>query len=168
VYKTVLFFGVVIVVGFAFLRRAFEAVAARKGAAWGIEGAADTAGLPLALALLSLYFFVLTPVLNTWTRVEEAEADLFGINASGQPDGEAQTDLKLGEYRKLDPAPLEEMLFYDHPSGRSRILMAMKWKAEHLAEADANARRAAADDERRGWSPESAAAWSRAHEPQGR
>jgi STE24 endopeptidase len=106
-------------------------------------------------------------VLNTWTRVEEAEADLFGINASGQPDGEALGDLKLGEYRKLDPTALEETLFFDHPSGRSRIRMAMKWKAEHLAEAGANARRAAAADERRGWTPESAAAWSRMHEPHG-
>jgi STE24 endopeptidase len=167
IYKTVLFFAIVIVVGFAFLKWAFDAVTARRGAAWGIEGPADPAGLPLALTLLSLYFFVLTPVLNTWTRVEEAEADLFGINASGQPDGEAQTDLKLGEYRKLSPTALEETLFFDHPSGRSRILMAMKWKAEHLAEADANARRAGAADERRGWTPASAAAWSQTHEPHG-
>jgi len=42
--------------------------------------------------------------------------------------------LKLGEYRKLSPSPLEEWLFFDHPSGRSRILMAMRWKAEHLRE----------------------------------
>jgi STE24 endopeptidase len=165
IYKTALFLTLVIGVGFAFLRKAFDAVAAKKGAAWGITEPADPAGLPLALTLLAVYLFVLTPVLNTWTRVEEAEADLFGINASGQPDGEAEGDLKLGEYRKLDPSPLEEMLFFDHPSGRSRILMAMKWKAEHADEAARNAAHAAADDARRGWSPASAAEWSRQHEP---
>jgi STE24 endopeptidase len=165
VYKTVLFFGVVIVVAFAFLRWSFERVVARKGAAWGITGVGDPAGLPLALVLLSAYFFVLTPVLNSWIRVEEAEADLFGINASGQPDGEAKVDLMLGEYRKLDPSPLEEMLLFDHPSGRSRILMAMRWKAEHLELARQNAARAAADDVRRGWSPERAEAWAREHAP---
>jgi STE24 endopeptidase len=165
IYKSLLFFGVVIVVGFALLKRAFEAVAARKGAAWGIRGTGDTAGLPLAVTLLATYFFVLTPVVNSWIRMEEAEADLFGINASGQPDGEALVDLKLGEYRKLDPGPLEELVFFDHPSGRSRILMAMRWKAEHLEEAEANARRAAEGDRQRGWSPESAAAWARAHAP---
>jgi hypothetical protein len=37
----------------------------------------------------------------------------------------------LGEYRKLDPGPMEEVLFYDHPSGRTRITAAMRWKAEH-------------------------------------
>jgi STE24 endopeptidase len=37
----------------------------------------------------------------------------------------------LGEYRKLDPGPVEEFVFYDHPSGRTRITAAMRWKAEH-------------------------------------
>jgi STE24 endopeptidase len=56
---------------------------------------------------------------------------MYGINASGQPDGFAEAMLKLGEYRKMDPTPLEEFLFYDHPSGRTRITAAMRWKAEH-------------------------------------
>jgi len=41
--------------------------------------------------------------------------------------------LKLGEYRKMDPGPVEEWIFFDHPSGRARIEMAMNWKAERLA-----------------------------------
>jgi len=165
IYKTILFFAVVIAIGFALLKWGFERVTAGLGARWGIRGVGDPAGLPLALALLSAYFFVLTPLLNSWTRSQEAEADLFGINASGQPDGEARVDLMLGEYRKLDPSPLEEILLFDHPSGRSRILMAMRWKAEHLAEAQANASRAAEDDRRRGWSPATAEAWAAAHAP---
>jgi STE24 endopeptidase len=44
----------------------------------------------------------------------------------------AQAALKLGTYRKLNPTPLEEFIFYDHPSGRSRIRMAMDWKAANL------------------------------------
>ena len=40
--------------------------------------------------------------------------------------------LKLGKYRKMEPTPLEEFIFFDHPSGRSRIRMAMDWKAPHL------------------------------------
>jgi hypothetical protein len=40
--------------------------------------------------------------------------------------------LKLREYRKMDPGPIEELVFYDHPSGRTRIAAAMRWKAEHL------------------------------------
>jgi len=74
---------------------------------------------------------LLTPVLNSIIRTQEYSADVFGVNASRQPDGFAQTALKLSEYRKLEPGPLEEMIFFDHPSGRTRILTAMRWKAEH-------------------------------------
>src|SRR5215469_14143493 len=70
--------------------------------------------------------------LNTVVRVTEREADAFGINTSREPDGMAKVALKLGAYRKLDPTPLEEFIFYDHPSGRARIRMAMDWKAANL------------------------------------
>jgi STE24 endopeptidase len=56
---------------------------------------------------------------------------MFGLNAAAEPDGFAQAALQLSEYRKLDPSPLEEFLFFDHPSGRARIYAAMRWKAEH-------------------------------------
>ena len=56
---------------------------------------------------------------------------MYGLNAARQPDGEANVDLMLGEYRKLDPGPVEEFVFFDHPSGRTRITAAMRWKAEH-------------------------------------
>jgi STE24 endopeptidase len=61
----------------------------------------------------------------------EFEADMYGLNAAQQPDGEANVDMMLGEYRKLDPGPIEEFMFFDHPSGRTRITAAMCWKAEH-------------------------------------
>ncbi|MGE5235732.1 MAG: M48 family metallopeptidase [Acidobacteriota bacterium] len=133
VYKGSLFFAVLIAIGFAFLRWAFEVVVKRKGDAWGIRGIGDVAGLPLLALLLSTFFFVLTPITNSYTRIAEAEADMYGLNAARQPDGFAEVSLKLGEYRKLAPGHLEEIVFFDHPSGRSRILMAMRWKAENLA-----------------------------------
>ena len=91
------------------------------------------------MALISIFFFVMTPVLNTMTRTLEAQADIFGLNTARQPDGFATVTLKLGEYRKLDPSRLEEAIFYDHPSGRSRIGMSMRWKAEHLNDPDIKA-----------------------------
>ena len=39
--------------------------------------------------------------------------------------------MRLSTYRKLEPSPLEEMLFFDHPSGRTRVHAAMTWFAEH-------------------------------------
>ncbi len=131
VYKGLMAFGIILVVGFALLAFSFERLRARFGPRWGVRGIGDFAGLPLAALLFSAYLFVLTPVLNSIVRVEESEADIFGLNAARQPDGFAQTALKLSEYRKLEPGPLEEALFFDHPSGRTRIFTAMRWKAEH-------------------------------------
>ncbi len=137
IYESLVFLGVVIFVGFAFVRVTFDASVARWGGRWGVRGIDDVAGLPLLAALLSVYFFVLTPVLNTYIRVNEAEADVFGLNASRQPDGFAEVAMKLSEYRKIDPGPIEEWIFYNHPSGRARVRLAMQWKAEHLFELEA-------------------------------
>jgi STE24 endopeptidase len=87
----------------------------------------------LAVLVLSVFGFITTPLTNSWTRTQEYEADIFGLNASRQPDGEAAVDLKLGDYRKLDPGPIEELLFFDHPSGRTRFTAAMRWKKENEA-----------------------------------
>jgi STE24 endopeptidase len=133
VYQFVVFFTLVIAAGFAFLRWGFGWAAARWGERWGIRGIDDPAGLPLAVIILSVYFFVLTPLINNDIRANEGAADIFGLNAVREPDASALVDLKLVEYRKVDPTPLEEFLFYDHPSPRARIYQAMQWKAEQLA-----------------------------------
>ena len=134
VYESIIDIGVLIFLGFAFLRWAYTRALASWGPRWGLTGLGDLAALPLFVAVFSLYFFVLTPVFNTVVRSDEGEADIFGINASRQPDGMAEVALQLGEYRKLHPGPIEEFVFFDHPSGYNRILMAMRWKAEHLDE----------------------------------
>ncbi|HET9981944.1 MAG TPA: M48 family metallopeptidase [Longimicrobiales bacterium] len=134
VYESLVFMLVVIVVAFALLRWAFDRAQARWGERWGVRGIADPAGLPLVALILAAFGYLMTPVMNTYVRSNEAEADIFGVNAAREPDGFATISLKLGEYRKLAPGPVEEFLFYDHPSGRTRILMAMRWKAEHAGE----------------------------------
>ncbi|HYC03075.1 MAG TPA: M48 family metallopeptidase [Azospirillaceae bacterium] len=130
IYTLLLMFGLIILGGLFFIDRLFGAVHRRFGARWGVAGLSDPAGLPLVVALFQIYFTLMTPVTNTIIRGQEAEADLFGLNAARQPDAFATVALKLGQYRKLDPSPLEEFVFFDHPSGRSRILMAMRFKAE--------------------------------------
>ena len=130
---------VLMVLGFAFLKWSFEAVRRRYGGRWGIRDVGDVAGLPLMVALFSAYIFVLTPLQNTLTRTQEAEADIFGLNAARLPDGFAQAAIHLSEYRKMEPGKWEEIFFYDHPSGYHRIHRAMVWKAEHLNDADIQA-----------------------------
>ena len=131
--KDLLYFSVVIVIFFAFLRWSLEKALARWGERWQIHGIGDTAVLPLVLLLGSVFGFLYTPFANTHIRTTEYEADMYGLNASRQPDGFARAAIHLGEYRKMSPGPVEEWIFFDHPSGRNRILAAMRWKAENLS-----------------------------------
>jgi STE24 endopeptidase len=122
----------VVAIGLALIARGFEWLRQRRPQ-WRIVSVGDVAGLPLIALLFSVYQFLAMPMNNTIIRTTEYEADIFGINASRQPDGFASVALKLGEYRKLDPGPIEEIIFFDHPSGRTRIFSAMRWKAETLS-----------------------------------
>jgi STE24 endopeptidase len=132
IYKGILEYGVMFVIAFAFLHWGLDWSLKRWGEKWQIRGVGDTAVLPLALLLISVFSFVITPIDNTLTRTQEYEADMFGLNAARQPDGFAQAAIHLGEYRKMSPGPVEEWVFFDHPSGRNRIRAAMRWKAENL------------------------------------
>ena len=130
--KLVTYFGIFFLLGFSIAKAFFDTAVRRWGDRWGVRGIADPAGLPLLSLIFGAVFFLLTPISNTAIRVTEREADAFSINTSREPDGMAKVALKLGTYRKLDPTPLEEFIFFDHPSGRARIRMAMDWKAAHL------------------------------------
>jgi len=130
--KLLTYLGIFVLIGFALTQVLFDAAVRRWGNKWGVRGIADPAGLPLLTLIFSTLLFLATPLLNTVVRVTEREADAFGINTAREPDAMAKVALKLGAYRKLNPTPLEEFIFYDHPSGRARIRMAMDWKAAHL------------------------------------
>ncbi|HWH21887.1 MAG TPA: M48 family metallopeptidase, partial [Allosphingosinicella sp.] len=115
-------------------------VLARFGSRWGVRDSADPAVVPVFTAIFALYMFAMTPVLNSLIRIQESQADAFGLDAAREPDGFARIAMKLSEYRKIEPSPLEEAVFFDHPSGRTRVRMAMEWKAAHLAEPDQRAK----------------------------
>lgn len=134
--RLLLLFGLVTVLGFAFMHFGFRFATGLFGGNWQVREISDVAGLPLLAALGSLYLFVMTPALNTITRTTEQQADYFGVNAVRKPDAFATTVLKLSTYRKLDPGPWEEAVFYDHPSGRTRIHTMMVWKKEHITDTD--------------------------------
>jgi STE24 endopeptidase len=74
---------------------------------------------------------LLTPVSNSIIRVAENQADAFGLEAAREPQGFASVAMRLASYRKIEPGRVEECVFFDHPSGRSRVMRAMRWLAEH-------------------------------------
>lgn len=128
VYKMVTSLALVLAAGFLFAQWAMARLLAAWGPRWGLRGVDDVASLPLLAAVMSVFFLVATPVVNTMMRTGEIEADRFALNLSREPHGMAEALLKLTEYRKPDPRPIEEILFFDHPSIRSRIHDAMRWR----------------------------------------
>ena len=132
VYKGMVLIIIIIALGFAFVNWALHRSIRIWGEKWNISDIADIGSLPLFIVLFSVFFFFASPVLNNFSRTIETEADYFGLNAAQEPDGFASVSMKLSEYRKINPGQLEEILFYDHPSGRVRVHNAMIWKGEHL------------------------------------
>jgi len=132
IYKGIMFSVFLFVLFFAYLHLGLDWTLKRWGEKWQIRDVTDTAVVPLVVLLALIFGFVTTPVTNTLTRTQEYEADMYGLNTSRQPDGFAQAAIHLGEYRKMSPGPIEEWIFFDHPSGRNRIYAAMRWKAENL------------------------------------
>jgi STE24 endopeptidase len=117
--------------GFWVVDRAFGRLLARHGTHWGVRGLSDPAGLPLVAAILAVVLFLLTPLTNTIVRTAEHQADAFGLETAREPHGFASAAMRISDYRKMEPSPLEEMIFFDHPSGRTRVERSMRWLADH-------------------------------------
>jgi STE24 endopeptidase len=129
--RLVIYITLLLAAGYFFLHKTVDWAIGRYGARHGVTDRTDPAGLPIALAMLSVFLFVATPVFNTIIRQAEAEADMFGLDAAREPHGFAMAAMRLSTYRKLHPGPLEEIIFYDHPSGYDRVLRSMQWLAEN-------------------------------------
>jgi STE24 endopeptidase len=138
-FRLLLLIALVYLAGFAFVNWGFSWLTGIFGGSWHIRLIDDPAGLPVLAALATIFSLLATPVTNAISRTTEIHADIFGINATRKPDAFATAVLKLSTYRKLDPSSWEEAIFYDHPSGRTRIWEAMRWKAEHLNDPDIKA-----------------------------
>ncbi len=90
---------------------------------------AIASGLPVLLFIMSLLFTLAQPVFNTLSRINETESDQYSLEHVNLPDGLASALVKTAEYRNPRPHPLEEALFYTHPSVERRVRRAMEWKA---------------------------------------
>jgi STE24 endopeptidase len=137
VYKEPILLALVIGVAMWLLNLSLDRALLRWGGRLGLKDRTDPAALPLAVALFSIFFFVLTPINNTIVRSYEGEADAFGLNAAREPYGWATAAMRLSTYRKISPGPIEEFVFYDHPSGYKRVHAGMIWLKENQAAAAA-------------------------------
>ena len=106
----------------------FHKVAIRMGLSANIE---DPKGIPVLLLCISFLSLLAQPITNYVTRVGEIEADQYSYKTVNLPDAMASALVKTAEYRDPRPHPLQELVFYTHPSVEKRVKSAMEWKASH-------------------------------------
>jgi Zn-dependent protease with chaperone function len=104
---------------------------ARWGETWSIRGVDDWASLPVLLLFLSIFSFLFQPAGNSFSRYQEHQADVYGLEVvhgvvpeSNQAAAEAFQ--VLGEINLADPNPhpLIRIWLYSHPPLDERIRFA--------------------------------------------
>ena len=94
----------------------------------------DYASLPALLLAMAVFDFVSTPVTNALTRVQEHNADIYGLEVIHGlvPDSQqaaAQSFQIMGEIGLADPSPSPfiEFWLYSHPSVSERVRFASEY-----------------------------------------
>jgi Zn-dependent protease with chaperone function len=100
----------------------------RWGARWKIRDQADWASLPVLLLIVSVLSFLSEPVTNAYSRWQEHQADVFGLEVIHGivPDSKevaSHAFQVLGEVSldEPNPNPFIEFWLYSHPSISERI-----------------------------------------------
>jgi len=94
--------------------------------AFGFEGVADPAGLPLLALALTVYGLIVMPAGNAWSRWRERLADRYALEATGNAAAFASAMTRLADQNLADAQPPAwvEFLLHSHPSISKRVAMA--------------------------------------------
>ena len=103
----------------------------RWGAALKIRGIDDLASLPTLMLFFSVLTFLATPLFSTYSRYQEHQADVYGLEVihgivSQSQQAAAEAFQILGEINLSDPKPgrFIKIWLYDHPPLNERVLFA--------------------------------------------
>lgn len=131
----ILFFSVLAIVLFWLAEKLYPRFARAFGSDARIE---DPRGVPVLVFTASLLGLLALPLLNTFSRTLETQADQYSLETENLPDALSTSLVKTAEYRYPRPSRIEEIVFYDHPSVEARVHRAMEWKARHPPSAAAS------------------------------
>ena len=124
----ILVFSVLAILFFWLANRLFPVFARWFGSTARID---EPRGVAVLLFIVGLLQLLTTPILNTFGRMVETQADQYSLRTENRPDGLSSALVKTAEYRYPRPNAVEEAIFYDHPSVERRVRRAMEWKAAH-------------------------------------
>jgi STE24 endopeptidase len=105
---------------------------ARQGRRWRIRGIDDWASLPVFLLVLGIFSFLAEPMINSYSRWQEHQADLYGLQVTHglvPAEAAAHSFQVMGEIGLDEPNPNPFIVFwlYSHPSTSSRFDLAQKY-----------------------------------------
>jgi STE24 endopeptidase len=86
---------------------------------------------PVLFALAELYFLLLSPLLNWWSRRLEANADRFALHLTRDPSAFAGAMQRLGCQNLIEERPprWSEVLLASHPAIYRRVRLAREWRS---------------------------------------
>lgn len=104
---------------------------------WAVEtqhaylGLADPATIPLLLALVGAFGLIVMPISNAYSRAIEYQADEYALQVTQKVEAfkSAMTRLANQNLADVEPSPIIEFLFHDHPSIRKRLKHADEFAA---------------------------------------
>ena len=133
IYHSVLIMTLLAGTGFLLISWLEPPLIQKFGESWKIADMSQTASIAVFWLLFTVWTFVSNPLNNAYTRWQESQADLYGLNASQAPHGMAEFMIHDADTARLEPTALDILLFYDHPSDKSRVETAMRWRAARLS-----------------------------------
>ncbi len=95
------------------------------------EKLSDIASLPLIILYMNLIMFILNPVMNGFSRYNEHQSDIYGMDITGVDGETAATAFdKLSAFNLSDPDPhpVIEFWFYSHPALTKRMEFVRNYK----------------------------------------
>ncbi len=115
---------VMLAVAFWIAQRAVQWAIDHWGRSWGFDLASDPAALPLLLLVVSVFFFLASPVVNGVSRYFEHQSDTFALELTHLNDAGARAFVKFAEDSKVlpDPSPFIRFWRYSHPTLAERIV----------------------------------------------
>jgi Zn-dependent protease with chaperone function len=134
IWKGFLFAAALLLVGFYALFRAVHWALSRWAGDWRIYGQEDWAAFAVLLLLVEIGMFLVAPVANAFSRMQEHAADVYGLEVVHGivPDSSevaARSFQVLGEVDLADPNPPEFIRFwlYSHPPLADRLSFAYNY-----------------------------------------
>jgi Zn-dependent protease with chaperone function len=107
---------------------------AKWGSKWRIRNPADWASLPLMIAIVAVFSILSEPIVNSYSRWQEHQADIYGLEVTHGllPDSSAAAAHSfqvMGEIGLDEPNPNRfiEFWLFSHPSTSDRLAFAEEY-----------------------------------------